>query len=185
MSINIFKGVELSIPKLRESLKYACAGDQFLAGTKNIWWLFFCVDCLPVLGQVTLLFLRSARLLEGFSHCTGRRCFVYQGDHLLLQQKSPCHAVPHICCKKQRPGTWLVNAWQRVLPLLLEVLVELRSSGLNSAFGHSVKAEERGQSYSFRCQSTRMTKAVIGEPKSENNVQPIRGRCSKCGYEID
>ncbi len=63
MSINIFKGVELSIPKLRESLKYASAGDQFLAGTKNIWWLFFCVDCLPVLGQVTLLFLRSARLL--------------------------------------------------------------------------------------------------------------------------
>jgi len=58
MSINIFKGVELSIPKLRESLKYACAGDQFLAGTKNIWWLFFCVDCLPVLGQVTLLFFK-------------------------------------------------------------------------------------------------------------------------------
>jgi hypothetical protein len=26
---------------------------------------------------------------------------------------------------------------------------------------------------------------VIGEPKSENNVQPIRGRCTKCGYEVN
>jgi hypothetical protein len=26
---------------------------------------------------------------------------------------------------------------------------------------------------------------VIGEPKSENNVQSIRGRCAKCGYEVN
>ena len=26
---------------------------------------------------------------------------------------------------------------------------------------------------------------VIGEPKSENNVQPISGCCAKCGYEVN
>jgi hypothetical protein len=26
---------------------------------------------------------------------------------------------------------------------------------------------------------------VIGEPKSENNVRPIRGRCSYCGYVVN
>lgn len=35
--------------------------DQFLAGTKNIWWLSLCVDCLPVLGHVTLFWPRFAR----------------------------------------------------------------------------------------------------------------------------
>src|SRR5262245_40910212 len=35
--------------------------DQFLIGTRKIWWLFLCVDCLPVFGHVTLFWLRSAR----------------------------------------------------------------------------------------------------------------------------
>lgn len=104
MSINIFKGVELSIPKLRESLKYACAGDQFLAGTKNIWWLFFCVDCLPVLGQVTLLFLRSARLL-------GRVFPLYRSPMLCLSRgpSSITTEIPVSCSPPhllQETKTW-------------------------------------------------------------------------------
>jgi hypothetical protein len=27
--------------------------------------------------------------------------------------------------------------------------------------------------------------SLLREPKSENNVQPIRGRCAKCGYEVN
>jgi hypothetical protein len=45
---------------------YACAGDQFLAGTKNIWWLSFCVDPLPVAGQVVLMLESLARLSGRF-----------------------------------------------------------------------------------------------------------------------
>ena len=45
---------------------YACAGDQFLAGTKNIWWLSFCVDPLPVAGHVVLMRESLARFSGRF-----------------------------------------------------------------------------------------------------------------------
>src|SRR4030095_4884491 len=44
----------------------SCAGDQFLAGTKNIWWLSLCVDPLPVAGQVVLMLESLARLSGRF-----------------------------------------------------------------------------------------------------------------------
>ena len=36
-------------------------GESFVVGTKKIWWWFFCVDCLPVLGQLMLVLVRFAR----------------------------------------------------------------------------------------------------------------------------
>ena len=50
----------------RRAADYACAGDQFLAGTKNIWWLSLCVDPLPVAGQVVLMRESLARLSGRF-----------------------------------------------------------------------------------------------------------------------
>ena len=50
----------------RRAADYACAGDQFLAGTKNIWWLSLCVDPLPVAGQVVLMLESLARLSGRF-----------------------------------------------------------------------------------------------------------------------
>jgi hypothetical protein len=60
-----------------ESLKYACAGHQFLAGTKNIWWLSFCINPLPVAGQVALMLESLARLAGRFlsSYTSPMLCF--------------------------------------------------------------------------------------------------------------
>jgi hypothetical protein len=37
-------------------------GESFVVGTKKMWWRFFCVDCLPVWGQLMLALVRFARL---------------------------------------------------------------------------------------------------------------------------
>jgi len=60
MSIRIFTRVELSV------LLNSASGDQLLVGTKNIWLLSFCVDRLPVAGQVTLLLESLAKLSGRF-----------------------------------------------------------------------------------------------------------------------
>ena len=62
MSTRIFTGVELSLSKLQKWGSNTIIDYQFLAGTKNIWCLSFWMDCLPVLGQLTLRLVRSARL---------------------------------------------------------------------------------------------------------------------------
>ena len=50
-----------AVPLLR-----CLCGDQFLAGTKNIWWLSFWINPLPVVGQVTLMLESLARLAGRF-----------------------------------------------------------------------------------------------------------------------
>jgi hypothetical protein len=68
--------------KLRQSLKYAYPGHQFLAGTKNIWLLSFCINPLPIAGQEALVLEVWLSLLEDFYLRIHPRCFASQQDRL-------------------------------------------------------------------------------------------------------
>ena len=49
---------------------------------------------------------------EGFSLCTGRRCFVWRLGHLPTKRKFPSHGLHHICYKKRGPRIEFVNSLQ-------------------------------------------------------------------------
>jgi hypothetical protein len=75
----------------------ACAGDQFLAGTKNIWWLSFCVDPLPVAGQVVLMRESLARLSGRFlSLYTRPMLCLSTGPSFKITETSMSCVPPHL-----------------------------------------------------------------------------------------
>jgi hypothetical protein len=75
----------------------ACAGDQFLAGTRNIWWLSFCVDPLPVAGQVVLMRESLARLSGRFLSLYKRPMLCFStGPSFKITETSMSCVPPHL-----------------------------------------------------------------------------------------
>jgi hypothetical protein len=88
---NAFKFALFASAKLRCEIQIALTPsngwvNQLFGGTRKIYWWFFCVNCLPVWGQVTVLLVRSARFF-------GTDFSLYRARRLCLTKGPPSNAT--------------------------------------------------------------------------------------------